>query len=226
MANTLALLVTSATTVVAIATFSAGCMSEAPAEDEGTSSSAQTATATTQCAAYPKNPACDAQLFLYEAVRIANEDPKANVLEPITNAKTCIRNLIAAGGVVAGTGGVGAVVVTMATAVKGVETFYACKELGEYFDRIGLTKNISCWLEPVVNDKSVQLCECTQTCNRGVDREGVDGRYHNVKLRYGYLDRIGSAKCYCTNDPKEVRCQWSCSRWASTRATDCTCATP
>lgn len=226
MANKLALLVTAATTLVGIATFSAGCAADVPDEDEGSSSSAQTATAATQCAPYPKNPACNAQLFLYEAVRIANEDPKANVLEPITNAKTCIRNLIAAGGVAVGTGGVGAVVVTMATAVKGVETFYACKELGEYLDRIGLTKNISCWLEPVVNDKSVQLCECTQMCNRGVDREGADGRLHTVKLKYGYLDRAGSARCYCTNDPKEVRCQWSCSKWASTSANDCTCATP
>lgn len=211
-----------ASAALAIVTVGSGCTTEVAPEDEGTSSQAQT---TNQCAAYPRNPACDAKLFLVKAVELANEDPKGNLLDPIQDAKTCIGNLIKAGGVVVGTGGLGAlVVVSMATAVKGIETFYACKGLAEYLGKLGIAENVSCFFEPVLNDKSVQLCECTSMCNRGVDREGADGQLRTVKLKFGYLDRIGSARCYCTNDPKEVRCQWSCNKWASTSSTDCTCA--
>ena len=43
----------------------------------------------------------------------------------------------------------------------------ACKDFSEYLGRIGLPDNISCWLEPVRNDKRVQLCEyCKQWATR------------------------------------------------------------
>jgi hypothetical protein len=211
-------------TALATMALAAGCTTEVAREEQSSGSQAQTAQTAAVCAPYPKNPACDSKQFLVHAWELANEDPKANAVEPIVAAKDCISGLVAAGALIYGTGGAAPIIITVAGAKRGIETLLACKDFSEYLGRIGLPDNVSCWLEPVLNDKAVQLCECTESCKRGVDFAGGDYLEKTTKFKYGFLDRAESARCYCTDDPKAVSCQSDCKQWASRDANDCTCS--
>lgn len=206
----------------AVAVSAAACSVEPAEEAAGSSSAAQTEST---CGEYPKNPACNAPFFLKKAWELAKEDVIANAAAPIGSAGACLAGLVAAGAAIAGTSEIPPVAVSAAAVAKGLGVIAACAKVTQYLDQIGLPANLSCWLEPVVYDESVFLCECRSACKAGRHNSGQFGDYSAPrKFRYGYMDRAGSSNCYCTDDAKEVRCQWSCADgWKSSSATDCTC---
>lgn len=225
MATRTAAITTLFFTLLGLAIATGGCSSEMAAEEQQSSSS--NAVSESTCNDYPRNPACDAKLFVVRAWELANEDPRENLAEPISNAKDCISGLVRAGAIATGSGPAAPIVLSTAVAKEIIETFFACQGFAEYLGRIGVADNISCWLFPQVHDPEVQLCQCREKCQAGVSHSGgFDGEYLRqvTKFRYGFLDRAGSANCYCTNDAKEARCQWRCSQWRSSAPDDCTCA--
>ena len=203
----------------------AACSAETADETSGSSAAAQTAKSESTCGSYPKNPGCNAPFFLKKAWELGREDVVANVAAPIGEAGACLAGLVAAGVIIAGTAEVPPVAITAAGVAESLGVLAACVAVSKYLDRIGLAANLSCWLEPVVYDEGVFLCECKEACKAGRHNSGKFGDYSaQRKFTYGYMDRAGTSNCFCTNDAKEARCQWSCDKgWASTSPTDCTC---
>jgi hypothetical protein len=212
--------------LTAVSVSAVACSAETGDEASGSSAAAQTAKPESEtCGTYPKNPACDAPFFVKKAWELANKDIVGNALTPIGEAGACLAGMAAAGAIIAGTSEVPPVAISAAAITKAVGVVAACATVAQYFHTIGLTNNLSCWFEPVVYDEGVFLCECKAACKGGRHNSGQFGDYSAArKFKFGYMDRAGSSNCYCTNDAKEVSCQWKCEKgWASTSASDCTC---
>lgn len=209
--------------VAACAVSVTACTVDAAEEPAGSTAAAQTEST---CGSYPKNPACNQKFFLQKAWELGQKDVIGNVAAPVGEATGCLVGLAAAGAILAGTSEVPPVSVAAAAKIgELLGTIAACNAFAQYLDRIGLPANLSCWLEPVVYSEEVFLCQCREACKAGRHNSGQLGDYSAPrKFTYGYMDRAGSSNCYCTNDAKEARCQWSCEKgFRSTAADDCTC---
>lgn len=215
--------IASVLSLAAMGVSAAACTADPVEEPSGSTTAAQTEST---CGDYPKNPACNQGFFLKKAWELGQKDVIGNVAAPVGEATGCLVGLVAAGAIAAGTSEIPPVALAAAAKIgELLGTIAACSAFAQYLDRIGLPANLSCWLQPVVYDESVFLCQCKETCKAGRSNSGRFGDYSAPRrFTYGYMDRAGSYNCYCTNDAKEARCQWSCENgWKSTSATDCTC---
>jgi hypothetical protein len=213
--------VASAVTLL-LTTFVAAC-SSAPMEEETAMAVAEVNGAQT-CGSYPVNPACDERFFLRRAWEMANEEGWESALVPAGQAAACIAGLTAAKAIVLGSGGAPPVAVTAGSVAQAIGVIAACQGFARYLSRTGLGANLSCLFQPHIYDADVHLCHCQEECASGMRNSGTRGVGERPKrYTFGYLPRLGSS-CFCTDDPKEARCQWSCEDgWASSSPTDCTC---
>jgi hypothetical protein len=175
------------------------------------------------CTGSVKNPSCDVQPFIANAWALFKENPIDNGVNVAGAAADCIGTLVAAGFLAYGSGGAAPIVLTVAGAWEAITKAAACYDTLEYLNTIGVLANLDCAMRPEINTPAENVCECTYACNSGVEFDVDRGYTGMTKYTYGFLDRIGSANCHCTNDSKAVSCQLNCRTWASSDSNDCTC---
>lgn len=176
------------------------------------------------CSGSITNPSCDAGFFLTNAWNLAQTDPLNVTIDHASSAGACISQLVALGVVAYGSGGTVPVALTVGGVWSGIQNATACVDTAEYLNQIGLFADLDCALQPQINTPEENVCECTYECNSGVDSDVDRGYTGFTTYKYGFQDRIGSANCHCTDDPKAVSCQLNCKTWASDDPSDCTCS--
>lgn len=162
------------------------------------------------CGAYPAKPACDPG-----AVVDYVWAHKKETLGAVSSCAGCASALVAAGGVIVGSGGSAApVVVSGALVMKAIGTVVACADCVEFSRQSGLVGALGCEADHVLNGgcqytPEAQQTECTQSC-RGIGQ-------------YGYTS---GTLCNCTSDPNEAACAKQCPSWTRLApAPDCGCYT-
>lgn len=177
------------------------------------------------CTGPSKNPSCDVKPFIENMWELAQEEPMDNTAGIIVAAAGCLDGLVAIGVIAGGSDGLAVpVVLSVKGVIDALGVTVGCYDTAKYINETGILQNIDCLLQPEINTPAENVCECTFECNSGVEYDVDRGYTGMTKYKYGFQDRIGSANCHCTDDPKAVRCQLNCKRWASDEANDCTCA--
>ena len=201
--------------VSTLAVTAGGCASEPEAEDQAEATSA---VGIQRCEQYPRNPACDAPLFLRRAWELGVENAWDNAVMPAVSIITCFSALRAAGAIAAGTRTLAPQLLSGSRAMELIGVVDGCKSTASYLDRIGLAANISCFIEPLLYDRDVHMCMCQNGC---ISTNGSSS--------LGYIDAMNN--CHCTNDAHEARCSLvgGCGEWVTNVRSDpnyCACRRP
>jgi hypothetical protein len=193
-----------------VAVTAGGCATEAAEEEQ-----ADTSSAIQRCDPYPVNPACSAPLFLQTAWERGVKDAWNDAILPAASILGCFSALRGAGLILEGTRVVAPRLLAGAAArvIGRIAEFEGCHQTALYLDRIGLTANISCMIEPRVYDADVHICMCRNECS-------------GTPKPLAYLDRMNN--CHCTKDAHEAACGIvGCSVWVTDDRSDpnyCACS--
>ena len=200
--------------LAAMAASAGGCATEAAQEEV----QAESSSAIERCDPYPTNPACSAPLFLQTAWERGVKDLWNDAILPAASILGCFSALRGAGLILEGTRVLAPRLIAGAAGrvIGKIAEFEGCHQTALYLDRIGLTANISCFLEPQLYDRTVHACMCRNEC---------EGRPESLS----YIDAMNN--CHCTADAHEANCALvgGCGAWVTNDRDDpnyCACRYP